>query len=69
MFVSTNYKKNIRGTWITGQNNTLLGTQYTEMTTTATATTTTTTTTLDWLDTLPKVTIFRNIELWTVSTK
>ena len=36
MFVSTNYNKNIRETWITGQNNTLLGTQYTEITTTTT---------------------------------
>ena len=34
IFVSTNYNKNTQCTWIPGENNILVGTQYTERTTT-----------------------------------
>ena len=44
MFVLTNYNKSTRGTWITGQNNTLVATQYMETTTTTKTTVAATTT-------------------------
>ena len=40
MFLSTNWNKNTQDTWNTGQSNIVVGTHYTEITTTTKTTTT-----------------------------